>query len=791
MNKIHLISNAHLDPAWLWPWQEGYSEVMSTYRSALDRMNDFSDLKFTAACAAYYEWIEKTNPEMFEQIKKRVEEGRWEIVGGWYIQPDCNTPSGESFARHSLISQRYFKDKFGVIAKTGYNVDSFGHNQGLPKILKASGMDNYVFLRPGNHEKENVDNTFMWESDDGSRVCAYKIPFAYCLSVQSLDRVKDIAEMSQKDNIPYMAFVGVGNHGGGPTIELINAINELPIDNMVYSTTADFFDEVDKSKLQVVKDDLQHHARGCYSTVTSVKKGNRKCENNLIAAEKMAVVADKLVGFDYPSKDLENAWKNVLFNQFHDIMGGCSIKKVYEDAAYLHGETMSITERIINDAMQKIALNIDTILGHKMPPERDFDALLWVHDILGTPLVVFNTNTTPFKGEVKIDGNVYTWQKVSKITDLDGTEIPFQQVRSACCLNTEKNSYSFIADVPALGYKVYNVFFAESMPEFESNITVTETSIDNGIIRIELDKNTGDICKMIDIKNDKIIIDKPCSAVVLDENIADTWAHDVFYLGEDYGSFDSPEFTILENGCVKSTIRVKTYYKNSVVMRDYSVEAGSDEVIVDVKVNFNERFRTLKFTFPHAQNKVTAKIAYGNIVREGCTGEEHCGDWFASGNLGVANDCKYGYDVKDGSVRMTILRTAAYADHCAIHDDLLDNMDIGVHEFRYSLFPYTTPSNAEAHAQKLNNGIRSLFTSFHEGPLPLSKAMYECDSENIVVTAIKKAEDNDNTVIRMYDADGVDKCVNIKLFNKSLKVDVAHNQIKTLSEEKQVNLLEW
>lgn len=134
MRNIYLIGNAHLAPVWLWRWQEGFSEVLATFRSALDRMKDFDDFKFTSACAVYYEWIERIDTEMFEEIKQRVKEGRWNIVGGWYLQPDCNMPDGESFARHALISQRYFKDKFGVTAKTGYNVDSFGHTLNQKKI---------------------------------------------------------------------------------------------------------------------------------------------------------------------------------------------------------------------------------------------------------------------------------------------------------------------------------------------------------------------------------------------------------------------------------------------------------------------------------------------------------------------------------------------------------------------------------------------------------------------------------------------------------------------------------
>ena len=179
MGKVHLIGNAHLDPVWLWQWQEGLMEVKATFRSALDRMNEFPDFKFTSACSAYYMWIEKSDKKMFDEIVKRVKEGRWNLVGGWFIQPDCNIPSGESFARHALISQRYFEEKFGVRANTGYNVDSFGHNGNLPQILKKSGMDNYVFMRPMPHEKNIPSDLFDWESMDGSRVRTFRIPEFY------------------------------------------------------------------------------------------------------------------------------------------------------------------------------------------------------------------------------------------------------------------------------------------------------------------------------------------------------------------------------------------------------------------------------------------------------------------------------------------------------------------------------------------------------------------------------------------------------------------------------------
>ena len=193
---VHMIGNAHIDPVWLWNWQEGFQTTWSTFRSVLDRMKETPEFVFTSAQAALYEWIEKGDPAMFEEIRERVHEGRWRITGGWWIQPDCNIPSGESFARHALYSQRYFKEKFGVMANTGYNVDSFGHNGVLPQLLKKSGMNNYVFMRPGPHEKKDLPDIFWWESADGSRVLTYRIQFSYGIHSQNMEELTvKIAEM--------------------------------------------------------------------------------------------------------------------------------------------------------------------------------------------------------------------------------------------------------------------------------------------------------------------------------------------------------------------------------------------------------------------------------------------------------------------------------------------------------------------------------------------------------------------------------------------------------------------
>lgn len=790
MSKLYLIGNSHIDPVWLWRWQEGFSEVMATFRSALDRMNDFPDFKFTSACAVYYQWVEKIDPVMFDEIKQRVREGRWNIVGGWFLQPDCNIPSGESFARHALLSQRYFQDRFGVIAKTGYNVDSFGHNANIPKILKNSGMDNYVFMRPMPSEKDIQESLFMWESDDGSRVCTYRIPWFYNLNETTIEKFVELKNKAEEDGMDYMAFYGVGNHGGGPTIRLIDTINQLEIGEKLYAVPDEYFDAVQKEKLTVVKDELQHHARGCYSVNTFVKTNNRKCEQNLLAAEAFCVMAKELAGFQYPKEKLNKAWKNLMFNQFHDILAGCCIKKAYEDAAYLYGETMSITEQCMHAAMQKIVWNIDTLQGNTLPSYKE-PALkhwtVWEHEHLGTPVVVFNSHTWTVRMPIEV--NAYA----KKVTDERNLEIPFQLVRGPQTNEWDKHCTSFIAEVPAMGYRVYRVFVEqEAELVFESCLKVRETLLENDKIRVALDETTGDICSIFDNAQGKYILDRPCKAILLDETEADTWAHNKEKLGPTVGMFTEPKFQVIEEGNVRATVRVTTRYKSSVLQRDYTIVPESAEIKVKVKLDFHEKHQAIKFTFPLTSDTVVAQIPYGTISRKGYTGEEPCGSWIASGDVCVANDSKYGYDTENEDFRMTVLRSSIYADHFGHRDEFCEYMEQGIHEFTYSVFPYINPAFAEKKAQELNFGVRVVTDTFHKGNLPERKSCFSCNNENIVVSAIKQAEDGNGNIMRFYEANHKSGKVTIHMFENRIETEISHDAIKTVHDNgKELNIIEW
>lgn len=795
VNKLYLIGNSHIDPVWLWRWQEGFSEILATFRSALDRMKEFDYLVYTSACAAYYQWVEQADPDMFEEIRARVKEGRWNIVGGWFIQPDCNIPGGEGFARQGLISQRYFMEKFGIMAKTAYNVDSFGHNASLPQIFKKSGMANYVFMRPGPHENAELDDIFIWESADGSKVNTYRIPHRYCITEDCMDIFDDIKRHSEDTGRSMMAFYGVGNHGGGPTIKLLAKMKDYPVlEDAVYTSVDDFFAQTSFDNAITVKDELQHHAVGCYSACSFVKKSNRRAESNLIAAEKMCLMASELAGREYPALELKKAWKNVLFNHFHDILAGCAIEEAYTDAAYSYGETMAITEKAINLAATSIARKIDTLRGKEMPSYKIAGTKgwrVWETDSLGTPVVIFNTLCH------EVDTLVEITTPADRVTDKDGNEIPLQKVRSSHTNGEDYHYSSFRVKLPAYGYSVYRIFPNGTGSEYTNPLKITENSIENNKILVKFEETTGEIKSVYDKTKEEYIINSPCRTILTDETACDTWAHDQERLGEEVASFGNPVFEIVDQGPVKATLRVTTTCESSTLTRDYSLRDDCDTLTVKTRVDFHEKHRALKIELPVTGNEIISAIPYGTVRRPAGTGEESCQEYVACANLGIANDCIYGYDSTENSVRLTALRGAVYADHYGQNhrENPGRYMEQGLHEFVYTIFPYSNNADAARRASELNTAPIVYTDSFHAGKLGEEMSCFKTDSVNTVVTAIKKSEDGEGTVIRLCEYEGDNSQVKAKLFDTEIDTKINHNEIKTLKIQgpdiKEVNLIEY
>ncbi len=455
--KVFCIGNAHIDPVWLWTWQEGFAEIKATFRSALDRIKECDDFIFTAAGASYYQWIEENEPDMFREIQEQVRLGRWILAGGWWLQPDCNAPAGESFARHALYGQKYLYEKFGKIATFGYNVDSFGHNGNLPQLYAQARISNYVMMRPGKHEKGDIQNyTFWWEGIDGTRLLTFRIPTAYCSAEDGADRpgrLQEVLQEAERSDLPVMLFYGVGNHGGGPTKAALERLHQLQKEHpaMELASPEQFFREVRElgGAKELVQGDLQHHAIGCYSANASVKAHNRQAENRLIAAEKLMTVASEKAGMKYRGDEMERAWQRVMFNQFHDILGGCSIKEAYADVRNEQGEALSIAGKLLNFAAQRLSWKINTMGQRKLEGGHPFRFEEYEKSAGGFPIVLFNPNPFPETVPVVLS------KKFMGIADENGAPMRFQNVRSSKSVDERgiDVSSALLVELPALGYR--------------------------------------------------------------------------------------------------------------------------------------------------------------------------------------------------------------------------------------------------------------------------------------------------------------------------------------------------
>lgn len=791
MKKIHLIGNSHLDPVWLWQWQEGFAEIKATFRSALDRMKEFPQFTFTSACGSYYAWIEQSDPKMFEEIRARVAEGRWSLVGGWWLQPDCNLPAGESFARHALIAQRYFKEKFGVTAKTGYNVDSFGHNGNLPMILKHGGMDNYVFMRPMPHEKTLPDDLFRWRSVDGSEVTTWRIKYYYNIGSAGNFDEDPIELMHRIENEVTgdgMAFYGVGNHGGGVTIDLLNTMKANLGENYVYSDCDRFFDENRNRNMPVVEDDLQFHAKGCYAAYGDVKKSNRYAENALLAAEKLSVLSTKVIGTSYPAEEMDRAWKNVLFHQFHDVLGGCSIKEAYDDAAMFYGESMAVAARQQNFAAQQIAWNIDTT--------GDFPyqgALSWVEaEKIGTPIIVIN----PHAHAVTMP--IHLRKLPQEVTDENGNLVTIQKVRdSKTNGNQEKGRLGVIfnAEVPALGWRMYRMRMECGEHTYENPFTITEHGVDNGIVRIGFDPVTGELTELYDLKNNRAIITAG-KTHLFDDEPHDTWAHGMNMYETELPCEITGTVKCTEQGPLRATFRVIQTFGNSTLIRDYSLNAGSDEVKVKVIADFREKLRVLKFGYTAAgEAKASCQIPFGSIARSTDGAEHATTGWMKVGDMALTTDCKHSFSVRGNELQLTALRSAIFADHFGERDEFCEYMDMGDQRFHYSLFAFTTEADAARRTDVLAQPLTAYTDTFHHGALPTTFGGIEVEKENVVVTALKPSEDGEGVVLRLNETEGRNTVTKIRLFDDNFEIAVAHHAVKTLlvkdGKATEVDFMEW
>jgi alpha-mannosidase len=768
---VHMIGNAHIDPVWLWQWPEGYQEVRATFRSALDRMNETPGFVFTHTSVLFLQWVEESDPEMLAEIQARIAEGRWQVVGGWWIEPDCNIPSGESFVRQGLYGQRWLLDRFGVTATTGANLDSFGHNASLPQILAKQGMDSYVFLRPKPEENAAVPGPlFRWEAADGTAVTAYRIPHEYCAPQDDLgDHVENSLATLPAGADELAVFYGVGNHGGGPTRANLRSIAELDGRDgaaLRLSSLRSFFDAVDSGELPVWRGDLQYHAAGCYTTHSGIKRWNRRAENLLQRAEKWSVVADALGAQPYPLRELSEAWQLLLFNQFHDTLAGTSIEPAYEDARDQIGHASSIASLAFNRAVQSIARQVDI-------PEDDSTF----------PILVFNPHPWPLRQDVELEFN---WMKPEGLRLADG--VPLQTTRSLTTMSANRARLVFPADVPPLGYRLYRVERGAIETE---ELAVTETTLENEHVLLELDPSTGRIVRLVHKASGADVAGDGAHASVITD-LTDTWGHEVEAYDDVEGEFGGVSVSLVENGPVRSMLRVESSYGASRLREDYVLSAHASHVDVHVRLDWYEQLKLLKLRYPTSVETATStfETPYGHLEREANGHEDPGQSWVdVSGGgrgLTVINDAKSGYDVRGGDIGISAVRSPVWAWHDPRELEPggdFDYMDQGRQTFRIRLVPHAgewRDADVPRLAAELLQPAFAMFESFHEGPLPASGSYVDGGHGSVVFTVLKAEEDGDGWVLRGFESAGREANASVELFGRTIELAFGANEIKTV-----------
>ena len=759
---IYFNSNAHIDAAWLWRSKETIEVCKNTFASVLNMFNARQDFTYTQSAAAYYDWMERLYPELFKEIQKRVKEGRWEIVGGMWIEPDCNIPSGESWARHLLYAKSYFRQKLGVDVKIGWNPDSFGYNWNMPQFYQNAGIDAFITQKIGwNDTNVFPYRLFWWEGPDGSRVLSY-FPFDYVSEVKNGYQLVDWLRQFEANTglTKMMILFGVGDHGGGPSMDMLDRIDAFkkldifPTIEFGNSTKyLQWIKEHDLSKIPVWKDELylEYH-QGTYTTQANMKKYNRGNEVLLTNAEKFSTFAS-LSGRPYNSGALEEAWRKLMFNQFHDILPGSSIREVYVDATETHKAAQEIGTFELMGSLQQLVQHVNTssLRG-------------------GIPVVVFNPLSWDRSDIVKValpkaDETDYA------VVDNGGKEVTSQIVQTG----RYQREVMFIAqNVPSLGYKLYQL--KKQKPANSGNLVVTKEKIENNFFAVSVDPQSGWVKSIVDKRNGKEVLSGQGNELQL---LADyPREYDAWNIGLTGVSYPSTfrKAEVVESGPLRVVLRLTRDYLKPGTKKDFPTEDfpssfftqdiilydGIDRIDFKTDVDWWEDKTFLKVAFPVSvsDSVATYEIPYGTIQRstqlrnswERAKVEVPARSWvdLSQADYGVSllNNSKYGYDIKGNVIRLSLLRSPKWPDPTA---------DRGKHSIEFALYPHKgtwRDAKTVRKGYEFNNPLIALTTDVHKGDLPIQYSFVQISPSNLVLTSLKKSEDGDAWVVQWYDAEG-------------------------------------
>ncbi len=779
---IRIVGNSHIDMAWLWPWTETVEVVRNTFQSVLDLMREYPDFKFTMSSARTYEWMQEKYPALFHEIEQRVKEGRWEIIGGMWVEPDLNMPDGESLVRQILVGKRYFQKNFGVDVKIGWNPDSFGYNYQLPQIYKKSGMDYFVTQKLlWAHEFTVFPyKLFWWQAPDGSRLLTY-FPHDYAGGIDAEPLATDLSiwmpsiyGKTVPDKPEMMHLYGVGDHGGGPTRIMLDNAERLRAPDAVYpklefSFARDFFSDLEKKlpSMQVPTWDgelyFAYH-RGVFTTQAETKRRIRRAEETVLNAEKFAALAS-LYGRPYPQDGMELTWKNLLFDHFHDIMPGSGIAVNYLDAK----RNLEDVDRAANDvtmgSLGEIAAHVNT-QGE------------------GVPMMIFNTLSWARSEVTEVEAQLPG--PARQIAVVDSTGKPAEAQVLSIDSETHRVRFLLLSHTPAFGYATYFVHTATAAPAVHAMLKASSDTLENEFFRVKIDPQTGCMTSLFDKRSGTEALAPAETATggpktsicgnLLQTFVDmpkqwDAWNIDADFEKQHWDLDKADEVKLTESGPLRAVIQIKNHFQNSTFVRDVILYAGVPRVDVKMNAEWHEKHILLKVAFPLSahSDKAAFEIPFGSVERpttrntpaEQAQFEVPAQRWAdisdSTHGFSLLNDCKYGYDAKGNVLRLSLLRSPEYPDPHA---------DEGHHEFTYALYPHGggwKDALTIRRGYELNYKLISLPAEKHEGMLASEHSFVQVQADNVIVTALKKAEDDNGLVLRFYEWAGKESEVTIQL----------------------------
>jgi alpha-mannosidase len=781
----YLVCNAHIDPVWLWRWDEGAGVALSTFRTAADLLDEYPDFIFCHNESLLYRWVEEYDPKLFSRITAFVAAGRWEIIGGWFLQPDVNIPKGESLVRQVLTGRRFFTSRFGREPETANNFDSFGHPRGLVQILKQCGYKNYIICRPGKVKYDFDSPDFIWKGYDGSEVIVHRSDENYN---SVLGKVKaEITQWRGEHPGDTLFLWGVGDHGGGPSRKDLDGIADLIKEgqDIKHSTPKDYFKGLDTAGLPVVERGLNRTMEGCYSSQIRIKQRHRRLENDLVMAEIMGSQAAIRGLAAYEKGQLDEAWRDLLFAEFHDSLPGSAIQPVEEDTLRVLDHGLDITGRL------KVKYFFALSAGEeKVKPGT-------------TPLLVYNPHPFTVKGPVEcsflLPAQIWETQFSNPIVRYQGKRLPGQAVKEEGNFTMDWcKRVVFEAELPPSSMSRFDVEFEvlprrplPVQPPQKEDIVITTAKS-----RVLINGVTG----LVDSfqVNGKEYLKRGAFSLDVFQDGFNSWNgpfQDTDEFAAPLGSFrlmgreralafsgikgDPVEaLHVMEDGELRVTVEAMMEYGDSRACVRYSVNKLSGLLDITLFVFFSEIEKRLKLTVPTVFTGAEhiGQTVFGREVLNVCKGEHVSQYWSAVSDgrnaVCIYNDGVYGSDYSGGTARLTLLRSAGYGASKFIlgepfHEPQYQpRMEQGERRYRFIIEAGPAPEllpGADRKAAVLNMPPYAVaYCPSGDGVKP--PPLVEIDKENVSLSCFKRSEDDPSSyIIRVFESSGRGTHVTLKV----------------------------